>query len=126
MENQIIKLGKNFRLSEFTAALGCVQLENLENIINWKNEYAIKLKEKYKNHLKLPKNMRSGYYKFIIFDKINFGTGKVYDIGCHHLFGEKVSLQILIGLIKIIGVYQYIINKKKYENCCYWWIWVYR
>ncbi len=86
------KIGKNFRLSEFTAALGCVQLENLENIINWKNEYAIKLKEKYKNHLKLQKNMRSGYYKFIIFDKINFGTGKVYDIGCHHLFGEKITL----------------------------------
>lgn len=85
-------LGKNFRLSEFTAALGCVQLENLEKIINWKNEYAIKLREKFKNHLKLPENMRSGYYKFIVFDKINFGTGKVYDIGCHHLFGEKINL----------------------------------
>ena len=83
---------KNFRLSEFTAALGCVQLENLEKIINWKNEYAIKLIEKFKNNLKLPENMRSGYYKFIVFDKINFGTGKVYDIGCHHLFGEKIYL----------------------------------
>ncbi len=86
------KLGKNFRMSEFNAAIGCVQLDFLESIVNWKNEYALKLKEKYHNHLILPDNMRSGYYKFIVFEKINFSTGKVYDKGCHEIFGEKIDL----------------------------------
>lgn len=86
------KIGKNFRMSEFNAAIGCVQLDYLENIINWKNEYAEKLKKKYHNHLSLPDKMRSGYYKFIIFEKINLSTGKVYDKGCHEIFGEKTHL----------------------------------
>ena len=86
------KVGKNFRLSEFNAAIGCVQLDYLEDIIDWKNNYAEKLKKKYHNHLKLPENMRSGYYKFIVFEKINFSTGKVYDKGCHEIFGDKSYL----------------------------------
>ena len=85
-------IGKNFRMSEFNAALGCVQLENLEKIVKWKNEYAEKLKIKYPNHVKLPNDMRSSYYKFIVFDKIKYSTGKVYDKGCHKIFSEKTNL----------------------------------
>ena len=32
--------GLNFRMSEFTAALGLVQAERMEEIVAWKNEYA--------------------------------------------------------------------------------------
>ena len=32
--------GLNFRMSEFTAALALVQVERMEEIVAWKNEYA--------------------------------------------------------------------------------------
>lgn len=86
-------VGKNFRMSEFTAALGCIQIERLKNIVEWKNNKVIGLSKKYSNHLKLPTGMISGYYKFIIFDKISNSTGKVYDIGCHKIFNEKIILK---------------------------------
>ncbi len=85
-------LGKNFRMSEFTAALGCVQINRLKDIVEWKNNYVDKNKSKYTNYLRLPENMISGYYKFIVFDKIEKSTGKVYDIGCHKIFKEKIDL----------------------------------
>ena len=85
-------LGKNCRMSEFTAALGCVQISRLNDIVEWKNNYVAKEISKYTNYLKIPKDMVSGYYKFIIFDKINNSTGKVYDIGCHKIFNEKIDL----------------------------------
>jgi len=85
-------LGKNCRISEFTAALGCVQISRLNDIVEWKNNYVAKEISKYTNYLKIPKDMVSGYYKFIIFDKINNSTGKVYDIGCHKIFNEKIDL----------------------------------
>ena len=85
-------LGKNFRMSEFTAALGCIQVDRLDNIIDWKNNFVEKEISKYTNYLKIPNNMISGYYKFIVFDKIVNSTGKVYDIGCHKIFKEDVNL----------------------------------
>ena len=88
--NKII--GKNCRMSEFTAALGCVQVDRLNDIIDWKNNFVAKEITKYTNYLKIPNDMISGYYKFIVFEKITNSTGKVYDIGCHQLFGEKVKL----------------------------------
>mgnify|MGYP003718262563 CR=1 FL=1 len=57
-------------MSEFTAALGCVQIERLKDIVEWKNNYVEKNLSKYTKPLKLPNNMTSGYYKFIVFDKI--------------------------------------------------------
>ena len=85
-------LGKNFRMSEFTAALGCIQIDRLDDIIDWKNNFVEKEISKYTNYLKIPNNMISGYYKFIVFDKIVNSTGKVYDIGCHKIFKEDVNL----------------------------------
>jgi dTDP-4-amino-4,6-dideoxygalactose transaminase len=88
--NQII--GKNFRMNEFTAALGCIQIDRLNDMVEWKNEKVSQELSKFSNYLKLPDGMISGYYKFIVFDEINYSTGKVYDIGCHKIFKENVNL----------------------------------
>ena len=46
--------GLNYRMSEFTAALGVVQIKRLSEIISWKNSYAKNfLDPLYKNRLKL-------------------------------------------------------------------------
>ena len=90
-ENKII--GKNFRMSEFTAALGCVQIDRLADIVSWKNEKVSNELKRFTNYLKLPTGMISGYYKFIVFNEINNSTGKVYDIGCHKIFNENVTLE---------------------------------
>ncbi len=89
-ENKIV--GKNYRMSEFNAALGCIQIDRLKDIVEWKNEKVSKEINNYTNYLKLPDEMISGYYKFIVFDEINNSTGKVYDIGCHKIFNENVKL----------------------------------
>ncbi len=88
--NKII--GKNFRMNEFNAALGCVQIDRLKDMVEWKNEKVSKEISKFSNYLKLPEGMVSGYYKFIVFDKIDYSTGKVYDIGCHKIFKENIDL----------------------------------
>ena len=90
-DNKII--GKNFRMSEFTAALGCIQIDRLDDIVSWKNEKVSNELKKFTNYLKLPTGMVSGYYKFIVFDEINNSTGKVYDIGCHKIFNEDITLE---------------------------------
>jgi perosamine synthetase len=90
-DNKII--GKNFRMSEFTAALGCVQIDRLDDIVSWKNEKVSNELKRFTNYLKLPTGMISGYYKFIVFNEINNSTGKVYDIGCHKIFNENVTLE---------------------------------
>ena len=90
-QNKII--GKNFRMSEFNAALGCIQIDRLKDIVEWKNEKISNEVKNFSNYLKLPEGMVSGYYKFIVFDKINNSTGKVYDIGCHKIFNENINLE---------------------------------
>ena len=85
-------IGRNLRMSEFSAALGCIQVDRLDNIVEWKNNYVEKEISKYTNNLKLPNGMISGRYKFIIFEKINKSTGKVYETGCHKIFNENVEL----------------------------------
>jgi dTDP-4-amino-4,6-dideoxygalactose transaminase len=85
--------GLNFRMSEFTAALGLVQIERLAEIVEWKNEVA-------KNHLdpvnparlELPDGMVSGLYKYIVFDWLEKSTGRVYDEPCHRILGHQVEL----------------------------------
>lgn len=85
--------GLNFRMSEFTAALGCVQVDRLDEIVNWKNEYARKnLDSKFLNRVKFPTGMISGYYKYIVFDPIENSTGKVYDQPCHRILGKRYKL----------------------------------
>lgn len=85
--------GLNYRMNEFTAAIGCVQTDRLDEIINWKNEFAKKhLDPKYPKRMKFPQGMISGYYKYIVFDSIEKSTGKVYDQPCHKIMGKAYSL----------------------------------
>ena len=85
--------GLNFRMNEFTAALGCVQTDRLNDIVQWKNDYASRhLHPRYPNRVHLPEGMISGYYKYIVFDPIEKSTGKVYDSPCHHLMKRKTYL----------------------------------
>lgn len=85
--------GLNYRMSEFTAAIGCVQTDRMDDIVSWKNEYAQKhLDPQYHNRVVLPEHMTSGYYKYIVFDEIKKSTGKVYDDPCHKIMGRNCEL----------------------------------
>ena len=85
--------GVNFRMSEFTAALGIVQAERLEEIVAWKNDVARReLDPVHSGRLELPDGMVSGLYKYIVFDPIEKSTGKVYDNPCHRIMGHQVDL----------------------------------
>ena len=78
--------GLNFRMNEFTAALGLVQVERMGEIVAWKNEIArTLLDESHPARLRLPDGMTSGLYKYIVFDQIERSTGKVYDEPCHRI-----------------------------------------
>jgi perosamine synthetase len=85
--------GLNFRMSEFTAALGVVQAERLDEIVAWKNDAARRhLDPLHPGRLELPDGMVSGLYKYIVFDPIERSTGKVYDMPCHRIMGHQVDL----------------------------------
>jgi dTDP-4-amino-4,6-dideoxygalactose transaminase len=85
--------GVNFRLSEFTAALGLLQAERLDEIVAWKNDVAREhLDPRHPGRLALPDGMVSGLYKYIVFDPIERSTGKVYDNPCHRIMGHAVDL----------------------------------
>jgi dTDP-4-amino-4,6-dideoxygalactose transaminase len=85
--------GLNFRMSEFTAALGLVQIERLPEIVAWKNEIARRfLDGRHPSRLELPDGMVSGLYKYIVFDWLERSTGRVYDQPCHRIMGHEVDL----------------------------------
>jgi dTDP-4-amino-4,6-dideoxygalactose transaminase len=85
--------GLNFRLNEFTAAIGRVQVERMEEIAAWKNAAARRwLDREHPARLELPDGMTSGLYKYIVFDPIERSTGKVYDQPCHRIMGRAVDL----------------------------------
>ena len=85
--------GLNWRMSEFTAALGCLQAERLDEIVSWKAEYARKyLDPKFDKRVKFPQGMISGYYKYIVFEPVEKSTGKVYDQPCHKIMGKTCDL----------------------------------
>ena len=85
--------GLNLRLSEFTAALGLVQTERMEEIVAWKNEAARRwLDPEHAGRLQLPDGMTSGLYKYIVFDEIERSTGRVYDQPCHRIMGRDDAL----------------------------------
>jgi dTDP-4-amino-4,6-dideoxygalactose transaminase len=85
--------GLNFRMSEFTAALGLVQIERLDEIVAWKNEIARReLDPRYPARLELPDGMVSGLYKYIVFDWLDRSTGRVYDQPCHRIFATGDEL----------------------------------
>jgi len=74
------------RMSEFTAAIGLVQTERLEEIVARKNQVAReRLDPVYASHLELPEGMTSGLYKYIVFEEIERSTGKVYEDPCHRI-----------------------------------------
>jgi dTDP-4-amino-4,6-dideoxygalactose transaminase len=78
--------GLNFRMNEFTAAIGLVQVERMGEIVAWKNEIArTLLDDSHPARLRLPDGMTSGLYKYIVFDEIERSTGKVYDEPCHRI-----------------------------------------
>ena len=85
--------GLNFRMSEFTAALGLVQIERMPEIVAWKNDVArAELDPQYPSRLELPEGMESGLYKYIVFDWLERSTGRVYDEPCHRILGREVEL----------------------------------
>jgi dTDP-4-amino-4,6-dideoxygalactose transaminase len=85
--------GLNFRMSEFTAAIGIVQTERLDEIVRWKNRAArTVLHHRYPARLELPDGMTSGYYKYVVFQPVAPSTGKVYDTPCHRILGHEVRL----------------------------------
>lgn len=74
-----MKEGFNFRLSEFNAALGIVQLERMQHILAWKRDLAKKYDQIFDNRVNLPEGMESGYYKYIVFDTpLKQETGQVF------------------------------------------------
>jgi dTDP-4-amino-4,6-dideoxygalactose transaminase len=86
--------GLNFRMSEFTAALGLIQTERMPEIVAWKNEVArTYLDPQYPgSKLELPEGMTSGLYKYIVFDWLERSTGRVYDLPCHRIMAHDVDL----------------------------------
>ena len=82
--------GMSYRMSEFTAALGAVQVDRMDEITAWKNEIARKhLDPKYRQRIKFPDGMVSGYYKYIVFEPIEKSTGKVYNKLCHTIMKHE-------------------------------------
>jgi perosamine synthetase len=85
--------GLNFRISEFTAALGLIGIERLPEIVAWKNRVAREqLDPAYPSRLRLPDGMTSGLYKYIVFDWLERSTGRVYDEPCHRILGHHDEL----------------------------------
>ncbi len=81
--------GLNYRMSEFTAALGVVQVDRMPAIVEWKNEVAQRyLDERFVRRVQFPEGMTSGLYKYIVFEPIEKSTGRVYDELCHRTMGH--------------------------------------
>src|SRR6201995_2804827 len=82
--------GLNFRMSEFTAALGLVEIERLPEIVAWKNQTArAELDAAYPSRLQLPEGMTSGLYKYIVFDRLERPPGPGSDRTCHRMMGPS-------------------------------------
>lgn len=79
--------GINGRMNEVTAALGLVQLERLPEILAFKRDLAARYDAFFRNRVRFPKGMVSGYYKYIVFDEpgLKEETGKVFGELCHEL-----------------------------------------
>ena len=75
-----LKTGFNYRMSEFSATLGIIQLERLPMVLEWKQRLAEKYDKIFENRVKLPDGMVSGYYKYIVFDyqELKAQTGQVF------------------------------------------------
>jgi len=81
--------GFNARMNEVTAALGLVQLERLPKILNWKRSLAEKYDRIFEKRVRLPADMVSGYYKYIVFEtELKEETGRVFDRPCHEIMNR--------------------------------------
>jgi perosamine synthetase len=88
-----VRPGLNFRMNEFTAAIGLVGVGRLDEITTWKNAVARdQLDAQYASRVELPDGMVSGLYKYIVFEPIGRSTGRVYDLPCHRVFRHAVEL----------------------------------
>ena len=87
------RAGLNLRMNEFTAAVGIVGVERLDEITAWKNAAAREwLDPEHPERVELPDGMISGLYKYIVFRPVERSTGKVYDEPCHRIMRHQVSL----------------------------------
>lgn len=85
--------GLNYRINEFAAVIGCIQVDRLNEIVAWKRRYAQKyLDRRFNKRIIFPEGMVSGYYKYIVFEPIDNSTGKVYDKPCHLIFNKNYRL----------------------------------
>jgi dTDP-4-amino-4,6-dideoxygalactose transaminase len=85
--------GLNFRMNEFTSAIGLAQVSRLDEIARWKNAVArARLDRLHPARVELPDGMVSGLYKYIVFEPIERSTGKVYENPCHRITGSSVDL----------------------------------
>ena len=85
--------GLNYRINEFAAAIGCVQVDRIDEIVVWKNAYTKKnLDPKFGKRVLFPNGMTSGYYKYIVFEPVEKSTGKVYDEPCHRIMKRDYEL----------------------------------
>jgi perosamine synthetase len=85
--------GIGARMSEFTAAIGLVQIERLEEVVAWKNTVARRyLDPSFPARVELPEGMVSGLYKYVVFEPIARSTGRVYDEPCHRILGDHATL----------------------------------
>ena len=85
--------GLNCRMNEFTAAVGIVEVERLDEITGWKNAQARELLDpRHLARVELPEGMVSGLYKYIVFEPIERSTGKVYAEPCHRIMDRQVDL----------------------------------
>ncbi len=83
-------VGLNYRMSEFTAALGVVQVDRMPAVVEWKNEVARQyLDDRFPNRVRFPEGMISGLYKYVVFEPIEKSTGKVYEELCHRTMGRE-------------------------------------
>lgn len=93
--NYPIKNGFNYRMPEFTAALGIVQLEQLPRILQWKRELAEKYDKIFERRIKFPDGMKSGYYKYIVFDyELKEQTGQVFGVNDFGYRIENLDLRL--------------------------------
>lgn len=75
-----VKEGFNCRMSEWSSALGLVQLERLPKILEWKRKLASKYDRIFEKRVRFPEGMQSGYYKYIVFEcpPLKQKTGMVF------------------------------------------------
>ena len=78
--------GLNLRMNEFTAALGLVGTERLDEITAWKNAAARRwLDDGHPDRMQLPAGMVSGLYKYIVFPNRPLdGQGLRRPLSSHH------------------------------------------